>query len=289
MRVFFACALLAAARAATFHGQGQGRLRTLRRITGETHAATNEDGVRLSCGVRFHLHSSFMAGHSRDAKEERIVGLTYAANQTFAKGPDFDIHIHEIVHDTELNVGSTTNANVLLTLAEDATQFDHTACANVWMMHIVADNNIVGLAYVGGSCDGACNAEQHIALVTLSPTFYNARSASHFTDEAWVLSHELGHLVGATHIEGDSVMNPGVVSYNTAENGFSWHQSSLVEIETHMAADCTLDTCLTANAEQIEPHITCTNGHCYEHHSGDGIVYLWFLTLLIIPLLLWIL
>ena len=289
MRVFIVYALLAAARAATFHGQAHGKLRTLRRMPGEASTATNEDGVRLSCGVRFHLHRSFMAGHSRDAKEQRIIGLAHAANQTFAKGPDFDIHIHEIVHETGLDVGSVTNANVLLSLAEDATPFDHKACANVWMMHIVADENVVGLAYVGGSCDGACNAEQHIALVTLSPTFYNARPTQHFTDEAWVLSHELGHLMGATHIQGDSVMNSAVVSYITSENGFSWHQSSLVEIENHMAGDCTLDTCLTANAEQIQPHITCTNGHCYDHHTGDGIVYLWFLTLLIIPLLLWIL
>lgn len=289
MHIFYLYTLLAAAHGATFHGKAHGKLRILQKMGTETHAATTEDGTRLSCGVRFHLHNSFMAGKSRDAKKERIVGLVYAANQTFSKGPDFDIHIHEIVYETGLDVGSETDANRLLTLAEDATQFDHKACANVWMMHVVADDNVVGLAYVGGSCDGACNAEQHIALVTLSPTFYNARPTYHFIDEAWVLSHELGHLVGATHIQGDSVMNPGVVSYTTSENGFSWHQSSLAEIERHMAGDCTVDTCLTANAMDVQPHITCANNHCYEHHSGDGIVYLWFLTLLIIPLLLWFL
>ena len=283
--VFFA--LVTAVGGARFKGTAHGKLRVLELL--QANRATNEQGVRMSCGVRFHLHSSFMAGKSRDAKEERIRGLVYAANQTFSKGPDFDVHVHEIVHETGLDVGSNTNAHTLLTLAEDATQFDHNACANVWMMHVVADENVVGLAYVGGSCDSQCNAELHVALVTLSPIFYRGRPSAHLGDEAWVLSHELGHLVGAGHVSGDSVMNPGIVSHVAAENGFSWEASSLLEIENHMSTDCTVDTCLTANALEVTPHITCAGSHCHEHHSGDGIMYLWFLTLLILPLLLWIL
>ncbi len=287
MRGLVFLALVATARGASFIGTAHGKLRVLELVQGER--ATNEQGERMSCGVRFHLHSSFMAGKSRDAKEERIRGLVYAANQTFSKGPDFDVHIHEIVHETGLSVGSTTNPYTLLALAEDATDFDHKACANVWMMHVNADSSVVGLAYVGGSCDSQCNAELHVALVTLSPVSYTGRPTAHFGDEAWVLSHELGHLVGARHITGDSVMNPGIVSYVSAENGFSWEASSLLEISNHMSADCTADTCLTANALEVAPHITCTGSHCHEHHSGNGIMYLWFLTLLILPLLLWIL
>lgn len=275
-RLIFAAFLLlpVLVQSAVFYGKSHGKLNSL-----HYSRALDENGERLSCGVRFHLHTSFMAGKSRDAKEERITGLVYAANKTFAGGPDFDIHIYEIIHEASLDTGGATDANTLLTLAEDATVFDHKACANVWMMHIQADANTVGIAYVGGSCDGQCYGEYHIGLVTLSPVVYGGNTAEHFVDEAWVLSHELGHLVGASHVNGNSVMNPSIVSYTTAQNGFTWDSISLQQISQHMQGDCSEDTCLVAYSHDASPHITCADSHChYTHGTSD-----WFFLFFLIP------
>ncbi len=244
----------------------QGKLRFLSRTTpsSKPSAAVNENNQRLSCGVRFFLHETYMVGKSRDAKEERIMALAYAANTTFANGPDFDIHVHEIVHNAALTLPSS-NSNDIIMRAQAATSPDHKACANIWMMHVQADANVVGVAYVGGSCDDSCHGGLHVGLVTLTPyhTGTNQISYQHLVDEAWILSHELGHLVGATHIDGTSVMNPNVVHYHSAANGFFWDQASLDEISAHMLDDCPHDTCLTAHSEQIEPR-----AHCIGHQCG---------------------
>lgn len=239
---------------------------------------------RQSCGVRFHVHETYMVGSSLDAKEQRILALTYAANQTFSRGPSFDIHVHEIIYNSQLSLPSS-NAQDILNAARQGTNFNHEACANVWMFGVHADDNVVGVAYMRGSCDDKCHGTQHVALVTLP---HGSNVYQSLVDEAWVLSHELGHLLGATHIDGNSVMNPSVVHYISSANGFGWEAQSIAEIENHILGDCPSDTCLTTSGDPISPHIGCVGSSCHHHiDGGAGLAYLGFLGLLLLIPFLW--
>jgi hypothetical protein len=218
---------------------------------------------REGCGVRFHLHGSFMAASSREAREQRVLALMLAANETFSRGGLFDMYIHEILHDAVADP-VTSDSFAALRTVEAETAFDHAACANVWLMHQPFAGSVVGVAWVGGACNSVCHGTQHVAIVSVPPV---GDAMQHLVDEAWVLAHELGHLVGARHVAGDTVMNPGVVQHDISAFGFPWDNRSLFEIRAHVRGDCGGDTCLTAVPEK---HTLCHGTHCHPHTGPTG-------------------
>ena len=89
---------------------------------------------------------------------------------------------------------NATRMHQSLTSLSDMTN----ACAVIWLLGQIFDQGVIGYAYVGGACQ--CGAPQVAFSAPMRVIDEGMGFLSAVNIEAWIVGHELGHLLGADHV-----------------------------------------------------------------------------------------
>lgn len=156
-------------------------------------------------------------------------------------------------------------------------------CAVMWLTGRLFDDYVIGYAWVKGACSqcgapivGFAASER---VIDEDDGFLSAVNL-----EAWIVGHELGHLLGANHVGSSNyLMSPTINNRNPSVEPFSLHPNTQKDIQTYLKS-CQQDQCLSAPSKQL-PHLD-QYYHTHHRYGTSHDAYWAFLVLIPFAILL---
>lgn len=231
------------------------------------------------CGVRVYIDEAYRFSAQHIRYVFALVNRTYVAQGL----PQ--VWIHEILRERVAYTGS--DGNVLHRHLSQISKTD-SVCAVMWLMGRRLDGGVIGYGYVGGACN-QCGAPVVAFAASERVIDEDDGFLTAVNLEAWIVAHELGHLLGADHV-GTShyIMSPTIPNRNPSVEPFAMHPTTKSRIEAYLAG-CNDPHCLTSPAS-APPSTQINLNDLPSHTHGTSHDAYWALFALILPFsLLWIL
>ena len=157
-------------------------------------------------------------------------------------------------------------------------------CAVIWLTGETLENNVIGMAWVGGACN---HCGRDVVGISASEPVIDGDDSflSAVNLEAWIVGHELGHLLGADHVgHAEYLMSPSIATRNPSLDPYKIHSNSQNDILSYIQK-CEPNTCLKMPEEK---HVLKNFGHIYHHHHTWGTTHdaIWATGVLIVIFLL---
>ena len=231
------------------------------------------------CGVRLYLDETYIFSQTHIDHVFSLVNRTYATQGL----PQ--VFIHEIVRVSMPGLSTTaTEAHQAFTQASNTDG----VCAVLWLTGRLFDSNIIGLAFVGGACDCGQKKVGFVAPMRVIDAGEGFLAAVNL--EAWIVGHELGHLLGADHVgSANFLMHPRLQERSPSVQPFLLHRNTREKMNSYLD-QCEDTQCLKVvhSHNKLPPLPKGSHRHGDVHTSDLAIVLAFLIPFLILSVLIFI-
>lgn len=201
---------------------------------------------KTGCSVRIYYDEYYRTDETHEQRLEHIKNMMEFVNMTYYQQL-MQIYIKDVSGPVAFEdipaTGVDWNGNILSEMTKNSDYND--VCVVMWLTGRMFTEGVVGVAYLGGACS-QCGASS-VGFSSVGTMLSDSHTMyERLYIESTVVSHEIGHLMGADHWsnEGTSVMNPTISGFLDPYNLIKFSSGALQEIHNYMQV-CDDPTCLT--------------------------------------------